>query len=671
MRVEDIAKLAGVTERTIQKQAKRAHENRESIKVKDTRYKVTKKKIQGIDKPIYWFEEIVTKEVKIELKKCDKEWLKAPEDKKREAILRASMVSLWERRRKGMEFKRFVKSLPDRFESLRDVSEATFYRWLKRVREAKDKGFAPSYALLDTRGGDRGTKVISKDMEAFIQRLVLEKPHRKMKRVWEYVKDRYGEEETPSLTTVERYIKKFKSENAFLVKVSEDPTKAISLYRPAFGRADSGVAYRNQLWELDATPADIMTSDGKRMIISGAIDVYSRRVVVVLAESASFETLSFLFRKAIKKLGIPESVKTDNGKDYKSNNFEMMCMRLGIDRILTPPYAGYHKPHIERFFRTLSHELFEELEGYIGHSVADREKLQNQQTFEAKLEAQKRWREEMKNGNDFAKKFALKKENKGTLLRVPMSSDELKKWIDKWVVMYENRLHRGINQKPLERWKSSDVPVRRVSDERVLNVLVGLSEVKKVTKKGIRVQGIYYISSELWEFVGESVIVLSDDDLGKVYVYDSEYNYICTAQSEEHEGQSRSEYIKATKRWTKKLKAYVKALEAIRSEADEYMKDHIDKEIENIELTELEEVGYEAKDEITRGVIEALEDNNEIVKDELKDESVVPVIDGKPIFKSPYERFVWEIKNDCVSDKTKKLADRYKESWEAAMRAAS
>jgi len=398
MRVEELAKKADIPVRTLRSRAQKAYENKESLLIDGIRYKVSKKRVRGVNKPIYWFEEIKEKKVELKLKNSDKAWLKADEKKKREAILKASLVALWERRDRGVDFDLFIKSLPNRYSELGEISEASFFRWVKRVREAKERNIPPAYALLDSRGGDRGTKKIDNEMGKFIERLILEKPHRKVKRVWEYVVNRFGMEEAPSYTTIKRYIEKFREKNAFLVKVSEDPSKAISLYRPAFGRADSGVVYRNQLWELDATPADIMTSDGKRMIISAAIDVYSRRVVVVLAESASFETLSWLFRKAIMKLGIPESVKTDNGKEYKSNNFGLMCSRLGIDQILVPPYSGYYKPHIERFFKTLSYELFEELEGYIGHSVADREKLQNQQSFSAKLEAIKRWREEAKSG---------------------------------------------------------------------------------------------------------------------------------------------------------------------------------------------------------------------------------------------------------------------------------
>ena len=39
-------------------------------------------------------------------------------------------------------------------------------------------------------------------------------------------------------------------------------------------------------------------------------------------------------------------------------------------------YSGWEKPHIERFFRTLSHGLIELLPAYIGHCVADRQVIE-------------------------------------------------------------------------------------------------------------------------------------------------------------------------------------------------------------------------------------------------------------------------------------------------------
>ena len=667
MKVEELAKIANISQRALRDKAKKAFENNQALVIKDSRYKVSLDSQKSSRGKVYLFSKIEDKTIDTKLTQADKVWQKASQEKKQEALLKAQLISKWESRDKKLSLDKFIQTLPRNYTIFLNITKASFFRWLKIYRQAKEKSIPPSYALLDTRGGDRGTKKLTQDMENFIQNQILKKPHTKIKRVYEYLCLKF--EDAPSYSTIERYIKRFKEKEAFIYAFASNPNSAMSKYRPAFGKMDENITYANQLWELDATPADIITADGKRLIISAAIDVYSRRVVLIIEESASFSTLSKLFRKAIKTLGIPDAVKTDNGKDYTSNNFSLMCQRLKINHVLVPPYSGYYKPHIERFFRTLSHELFEELEGYIGHNVAQREALQNQQTFEQKLNSIKMWQEEYKNGNEFAKRFALKQENRGFKLTVPLTKQELDEWCDRWLKFYENRLHRGINQKPIKRWESSNMPIKRVSDSRILDILVGLSTVKRVTKKGITIDKIVYTSAELWEFVGEQVIVLTDDELGKIYVYDTDYNYITTATSSEYLGKSRAEHIRAIKKFDKRVRKMVKLLEEIRAEQDSNIKELILEKTQ--ELKESKEVGYEYKSEITKSITEALESNKEEVHEELKDNSIVPVIDKKPIFKTPYDRFVYELKHNCISKTTEVLKQRYQDSWEAAKKAAS
>ncbi len=660
---KDLSLEYGLSQRAITQKAKASLSANSALVLADKKYRVIK------DGKSYSFLPI-QKEVKKEItfSDSDKKWLKASEEKKKEAISKARVVALWESRNRSVSFEKFIQTLPREYDSLK-LSEASFFRWVKLVRDAKQKGIPPSFVLLDSRGGSRGTSKLTKDQENFLIAQYLKNPTIKYIKLFNYLKNNF--EDVPSYSTIERFIKRYISEHNFAIKYANDPTKAEGELRPSFGKKDANITYANQLWELDATPADIITADGKRLIISAGIDVYSRRAVVVLEESASFTTLGKLFRKAIKTLGIPDAVKTDNGKDYTSNNFEYMCQRLQIEHILTPPYSGWEKPFIERFFRRLSQDLFEELNGYIGHNVAQREAIQNRQTYQKKLEAQAKWRAKGKKGDDFAKKFASKKENLGMNINLPMTRAELELWIDKWLKVYENSLHRGLNTSPIDRFNSSMMPIKRVSDQRVLDILVGFSELKKVTKKGITWNNIVYTAPELWEFISEKVYVLMDDDLGKLYVYDTNYNYITTATEPNFSGKSRAEFIKATKKHDKRKRKLIKLLEELRSEDTNFMLQHIDIELNKIEPNKIKEIGYEYKNDITKGVIEALEDNKQEVHQELKDDSVVPTIDTKPVFSSPYDRFVYELKNNCVSPKTQTLAKKYPDSWEAAKKAAS
>jgi len=658
--VKELAQELGISERAIRKKAKHALKTSGVLKLEGISYRVVLKNSPEARGKVYLFKPLEEKPMEIKVEHKDKEWLKAPKNKRKEAMLKAEIVKLWQSRPKDQSFAKFVEELPGRFKTLK-FSESSFFRWLRVVRRAQKEGLPPAYALLDTRGGEQGTKKLTPAMQEEIVKMILENPDRKIVRIYEYLKRDF--EDIPSYVTVERFIKSWKSKNFLVYEFAKNPDKAVSKYRPAGGKMDEGVTYKNQLWELDATPADIVCADGKRYILSAAIDVFSRRAVVVLEERADFTTLGRLFKKAIKKLGIPDEVKTDNGKDYTSNNFDLMCQRLKINHILVPPYSGYYKPFVERFFRTLAHELFEELPGYIGHNVAQREAIVNQKSFQKRLEAIERWRERYKSGDELAKRFALKKENRGIDIELPLTKEELQSWIDRWIEVYENRRHSSLKTTPLKKWQSCPMPARRVSDERILDILTGFSVTRKVRKKGIRWFDIDYWSEKLWDKVGESVYVLSDDDLGKIYVYDLNMNYICTAYSKEHGGLSRIEYIKATKNFDRKLEKLSKLLEEIRSEQPQRMMQTI--KAQEV-LQEGEEVAIEYKSDTTKEIIEALEDNGETLPEELKSEEVTPVIDKKPVFANPYERFVYELKNDCVTEKTKKLAQKYKEAWESA-----
>jgi transposase InsO family protein len=61
----------------------------------------------------------------------------------------------------------------------------------------------------------------------------------------------------------------------------------------------------------------------------------------------------------------PEAVVVDGGGPFKSE-FRDACRRVGISVRLARPATPTDKPHIERFFRTLRHDLLELLPGYKG-----------------------------------------------------------------------------------------------------------------------------------------------------------------------------------------------------------------------------------------------------------------------------------------------------------------
>jgi len=59
------------------------------------------------------------------------------------------------------------------------------------------------------------------------------------------------------------------------------------------------------------------------------------------------------FQTALDKRGIPKAVYVDNGSNYSSREFGLICARLGTVLIHTPVRDGAAKGKIERFFRTV------------------------------------------------------------------------------------------------------------------------------------------------------------------------------------------------------------------------------------------------------------------------------------------------------------------------------
>ena len=593
----------------------------------------------------------------------------APESKQKDAELRLRLIRRYNERG-NLTIEEFLESLHPAYARLK-VTKPKIYRWKKIVQDADESGACALDGLLDTRGTNKPATVMTDEIKKHIVTMILEKPHRKTRNIHKFLKGSYGEA-TPDYTTVARYVQWWKENNALVYELADNPDKATGKYRPAAGSADGNIEERNQLWELDSTPADIICSDGKRRILSAAIDVYSRRVTVVLEERSNFLAHARMFKKGIRKLGVPDQLRIDNGKDYLSKQMGHVVERLKMKPpIQTEPFSGYQKPFIERFFRRISHDLFEELDGYIGHSVSDRQAIISRQTFPNKLESIRKWRQKQKDGDEFASRFALKKENRGMEVEVPLSADELQQWIDKWVVVYEHSYHSTLKMTPMQKWDSCMEAVKKgPGDDRVLDVLLGLSMERTIRKKGISFFAeTHYWHNDMWDMVGDRVQVLSDDDMGHIYVFDLDYHYLFTAENPEYLGKSRKEYIAAARKWDKQKRKIIKMIEDIRSDAPQRMQEHLERELERIEGDPKVaiEVGYAHKSDIVDAIADAIEASEpESMKGVRQEDGTLPVINGRPMFKSLYQRFMWCLERDEWNEDDIRLRGENPDEYAAA-----
>ncbi|WP_052435388.1 DDE-type integrase/transposase/recombinase [Sulfurospirillum cavolei] len=579
-------------------------------------------------------------------------YLRATPEEQKEALAKINLVTSYLARERGVSFEEWAngKELPSR---------QNFFRWVKAYKEGLKVGNVVDN-FIDSRGRPKGSIVMDAEMQAMCERYLLRGDiHPNNRGIYENMRVAFGDA-LPSFSSVERFIMNFKKENAMLMAFAKNPDKAKGKYRAAFGNASAKAKYKNHYWELDGTPADIICADGKRPTIVGAIDVFTRRVILNVEERSNSYALARNLRAGILKLGIPDNVVVDNGRDYRSNHFEAVCSNLHINKIEVEPYSGWLKPHIERFFGTMTRELFRQLEGFCGHSVAERQSIQDRLSFEKKIEARNRWRAQKLNEKAF-RRLMLDKKNTMEVF-IPITIDELRYWLQAWnEAVYEQRVHGGIGMSPMQRYISDITPAQTVTDPRKLDVLLGEWIEITVGKKGISLRRdgkeAIYTHANLIEHIGERVLVALGEDMGEAYIYNADMTPICAAKDASLEGISR-EAMRTIQRDMRRLESEntkrVKKAEALAQRlADPTIKDVIEQKAREMIVSPLSNIKYPTKN---------------IAIDLPKETKKEPTtINGRPIFKSDFEALVWAIEEGKEAEFSLLISER-KDIYEMALK---
>jgi transposase InsO family protein len=576
-------------------------------------------------------------------------FLRLTKAKQAEVNARIELVRNYINRPRWMSYEQWAegKNLPTKAHFLKQV--ALYRQGIKEQQNVLD-------LFCNQRGRPKGKIKMTTEMQEMAQRYILRRDiHPNDVGIYTLMKFAF-KDTLPSRDTICRYLKRFRDENKVLVAYAKDPDRARSKYRAAFGNASEKAHYKNHYWELDGTPADVITSDGRRWTIIGAIDVYSRRVVLTLEPTSSSYALARNLRAGILKLGVPENVITDNGRDYKSNHFESVCQLLHINKEEVPPYSGWCKPHIERFFGTMTRELFRGLEGFCGHNVAERSAIQNSLSFERKQDARRRWRAQKYTEKSFTRAMMDKNNTLGVF--VPLTPDELSAYLSGWVEgVYEQRKHGGIDTTPIQKYAADLTPARTIENERTLDILLGEWEERTVGKDGIVIRRdgkeAQYTHTALIGHIGERVYVALGADMGEIYVYDEQMAPICMATDASLEGINR---------------------EAMRNISKEMRKI----ESESLKLTQrADELARKLNDPTVKDIISASAKTALKLPRRLKTHKVdietptaqeVVMNGDRPLFTSEYEMFAWHIENGRENEINPENLNKFAEIYEMAKR---
>ncbi|GAA4650808.1 DNA-binding protein [Kistimonas scapharcae] len=457
--------------------------------------------------------------------------------RERQADRAAILMALADEEKQHSRKKDAIKSLVDSYNRrdieprngihrrIKQVNRSTLLRWRKSVAEQGWASLAGNYRPAKAGTGYFDRYPLAADL---LLALLREYAHTKLsvlhKALLEALKGT-DIQERPGRTATGRYINQWKARNPklFLLLTNRDGYK--NKYQAAVGSRSEHVLRLNQEWELDSTPADVMFTDGRFSLI-GVIDIYTRRVRLEVRPSSTAAGIARVLRKAILDWGVPETCRTDQGNDYMSNLVRQALKSLSIDQVLCTPYSGEEKPHIERFFKTFSHDLVELLPGFIGHNVAERKALESCKTF--------------------AERLMLKDE----VIQSSMSSQEFQGWADDWLENYYHDVpHSSLAGKsPNQMTREWQGNVRRIEDERALDLLLSPLTARKVLKKGIKHNGRWFDAPELFALMTPNVQIREDEsDLGILYVFDQDGGFLCTAVDRDLLGLSRQEAATETR----------------------------------------------------------------------------------------------------------------------------
>lgn len=337
-----------------------------------------------------------------------------------------------------------------------------------------------------------------------INEVYLKPEYRSSKDVLAYMLGQFMEqgiplEQLPTLRSIQRHIKKLDPYIEFKMK------KGPRLAKKKFQAAGKSIISPFALYmvEIDTHYLDLIVIDPKTKLALGrpflacAIDIYSRAIVGTYinmyppSAATTLEVIKDMITRPNQKLpgGIPSIVIPDNGVEFKNNALERVCEQLKIT--LTPSQVGTpnNKPHIERFFSTLTHGIIQKLPGTTFSNPTNRGEYNSSKIAQLTLE-------------------------------------QLKQYIDTWIhEVYHRSIHHTTGRSPIIMWQDAIEDIRPSFLTDIDAKILCRRPIERSINHGqVRVDGISYFSHALTTLQAKGIkkvtVLIDDLNLNEVFIID-------------------------------------------------------------------------------------------------------------------------------------------------------
>lgn len=432
-------------------------------------------------------------------------------------------------------------------EAVKELAPRSLNRW----RALRASGQIGKLAI-DKGAARRGSGTLDQpEVRAWLLGFIACEPQASAEAALRYLKQKHPDIQT-SHRSVMRALKTLKdTEKVALTRIT-NPDAWKSKYEPS-GQNSNAASRLNELWLIDASPADVMLTTGRHSIYA-CIDRYSRRTIIYVTKTPRSEAVCLLLRRALLAWGVPEIVKTDNGSDFKAKRTVGLLNFLEIDVRVSAPFDPKAKAHVERVIKTFQHDCASELSGFIGHSVADRKVIEERKSFAQRIG-----------------------QTDDEVFHVSLDAKTFQEKCDHWAAMrYEHREHGGLKKKtPWQVASSYQGKIRRIEDVHALDMLLapiaGSNGIRTTSKLGVRIDNAIYMTPTV--LPATRVFVRMDPaDMGRCFLFTEDgLNFLGEGMCPELAGVDPAKAAAETKRQLNDLLA--EGLKPIRASQRQFKKD--------------------------------------------------------------------------------------------------